>query len=280
MLPKKRIVILTGSEMRHTFFRKAMAIDDGIEVVLSICEGAEKSLASRVNQTILGDDNCMVKNHIIQRERSERDFFGAFVQLVPDFSNPFHISKGSVNDDSIVEKIDKLAPDLIVVYGASIIKGELLKKYGETKKILNLHLGLSPYYRGSGCNFWAMVNNEPECVGATFMYLDEGIDTGEIVYQIRPHIYENDYSPHIIGNRLILESVLKYRNIVKNVESLRGNKSDISSGKLYYRKHFSTQAVSQLYSNFNKGMIKKYLKRKEERDRAFPIFSEEPWLRR
>ena len=39
-------------------------------------------------------------------------------------------------------------------------------------------------------------------VGATFMYIDAGIDTGEIIHQIRADIVIGD-SPHSIGNRLI-----------------------------------------------------------------------------
>ena len=40
-------------------------------------------------------------------------------------------------------------------------------------KILNLHLGISPYYKGSGTNYFPLVNNEPQYVGATFMFLDK-----------------------------------------------------------------------------------------------------------
>ena len=36
------------------------------------------------------------------------------------------------------------------------------------------------------------MNNEPEYAGATFMFLDKGIDTGNIIHQIRPEINLND----------------------------------------------------------------------------------------
>ena len=75
----------------------------------------------------------------------------------------------------------ELNPTQILVYGTSIIKGELVNYF--TGKILNLHLGISPYYRGSGTNYFPFVNNEPEYAGCTFMYLDHGIDTGEIIHQ-------------------------------------------------------------------------------------------------
>jgi len=46
-------------------------------------------------------------------------------------------------------------------------------------------LGLSPYYLGSGTNYWPLVNEKPEFVVATFMHIDTDIDTEEIIHQIR-----------------------------------------------------------------------------------------------
>ena len=42
----KRIIILTGSELRHTFFRKYIALFENINVVATYCEGLEKSLTN------------------------------------------------------------------------------------------------------------------------------------------------------------------------------------------------------------------------------------------
>ena len=81
-------------------------------------------------------------------------------------------------------------------------------------KILNLHLGLSPYYRGAGTNYFPFVNNEPEYVGSTFMYLDEGIDTGEIIHQIRPLINITD-SFHQLSNRFLIHSFKTYSKIAE-----------------------------------------------------------------
>ena len=58
-----------------------------------------------------------------------------------------------------------------------------------SNKILNIHLGLSPFYRGQATNYWAFVNNEIQFIGATFHKIDGGIDTGPIIHQIRPKVY-------------------------------------------------------------------------------------------
>ena len=49
-----------------------------------------------------------------------------------------------------------------------------------------MHMGLSPFYRGCDCNFWALKDNNPDFVGATIHYLSEGIDSGKILFHAKP----------------------------------------------------------------------------------------------
>jgi hypothetical protein len=79
-----------------------------------------------------------------------------------------------------------LDSDLYIVFGASFIKGWLIKFLVENRA-LNIHMGLSPYYRGSSCNFWALYDNRPEYVGATIHLLSEGLDSGPILYHAVPN---------------------------------------------------------------------------------------------
>ena len=43
-------------------------------------------------------------------------------------------------------------------------------------------MGISPYYRGTDCNFWAMYDNNPHLVGSTIHLLTKGLDSGPILY--------------------------------------------------------------------------------------------------
>ena len=42
-------------------------------------------------------------------------------------------------------------------------------------------MGVSPYYRGADCNFWAQNDKNSNLVGATIHYLSDGIDDGRII---------------------------------------------------------------------------------------------------
>ena len=86
-----------------------------------------------------------------------------------------------------------LDADLFVVFGSSYIKGWLVDFLVEQRAI-NIHMGLSPYYRGSSCNFWALFDRRPTYVGATVHLLSKGIDTGDILFHCLPqYILDNPF---------------------------------------------------------------------------------------
>lgn len=85
----------------------------------------------------------------------------------------------SVNDQRFVEMIEALKPDIIVVMGSCLISKKLINT---SNNVLNIHTGLSPYYRGGLSNLWPIINSEPEALGVTLHKMSAGIDSGEIVH--------------------------------------------------------------------------------------------------
>jgi methionyl-tRNA formyltransferase len=74
-----------------------------------------------------------------------------------------------------------LKSDLYIVLGSSYIKGELVN-FLIKKKAINIHAGVTPFYRGSDCNFWALFDNNPHLVGSTIHLLSKGLDDGSVLY--------------------------------------------------------------------------------------------------
>ena len=266
----KRIVILTGSELRHVFLRKYMALSEDIEVINSYCEGQEKSLRALVEKDEAFQDTRL--KHISAREQSEQDFFGLFVQTTADQSNPIFLPKGQISSPDYTQTIVDSKPDLLIAYGCSIIREPLLDAF--EGRLLNVHLGLSPYYRGSGTNYWPLVSGQPEYVGATFMYIDAGIDTGEIIHQIRARCSWGD-TPSQIGNRLIVEMTSVYRSLIVNFENLARmpQMPRPSDEKVCRRQDYTEESVATLYRNFENGLIERYLKEETDRCAKVPILT-------
>ena len=156
-----KIVILTGSETRHVYFRKKMASDTRIEVLTSYCENDEKSLANRNKQN--EQTSQLEIQHVEARTQSEIDFFSDYIESSEDKSNPKLISKGAINDEAIVNEIVAMEPDLLVCYGSSLIKSDLLTKfegksvfYSVTDKTLFKNKKISIFGGGDSALDWAL----------------------------------------------------------------------------------------------------------------------------
>ncbi len=86
----------------------------------------------------------------------------------------------NLKDEGFVKKIKKINPDFIVVVAFRMIPKIIWKipKYGT----INLHASLLPDYRGSAPINWVIMNNE-KVTGVTTFFIDEKIDTGDILIQ-------------------------------------------------------------------------------------------------
>ena len=92
----------------------------------------------------------------------------------------FQPEKISKNDE-FKEEIKKLEPDLVVVVSYGVI---LPKSFLDIPKLgcINLHPSMLPKYRGAAPIQWAILNGD-ETTGVTIMYLDQGMDSGDIIEQ-------------------------------------------------------------------------------------------------
>ena len=115
------------------------------------------------------------------------------------------------NNIEFIEKIKKLNPDVIcvVAYG-KILPKELLEipKYG----CINVHGSLLPKYRGAAPVQWAIINGD-KTTGITTMYMDQGMDTGDIILKKETEIGENETTGELwqklskMGGKLLIETL-------------------------------------------------------------------------
>jgi len=79
--------------------------------------------------------------------------------------------------------------DLVISFGYKYILSEQVLRTANRKPI-NLHISLLPFNRGMHPNFWAHYDETPS--GITIHHIDEGIDTGEIIFQRQIEFYSNE----------------------------------------------------------------------------------------
>ncbi|MBU4348538.1 formyl transferase [Patescibacteria group bacterium] len=104
------------------------------------------------------------------------------------------LSKDNNEVVSCAEKISydfalQIKPDIIISYNYYfILKNDIISipKLG----IINLHISFLPWNKGADPNFWSHVEGTPK--GVTIHYINEGVDTGDIVAQKKVVFSNND----------------------------------------------------------------------------------------
>lgn len=242
-----KIVIFTGNSIRHKFVANHLSKSVDDTLVVSECTPSDN----------LTTDNSPITQHFNLREKTESDFFSNNDYFLP---KTLPIMYKEVNSQYVYDVVHEFNPDMMFVFGSYIIKEPLLSL--TPNKFVNLHLGLSPYYRGSGTNFWPFVNNELEYVGSTLLHLDPGIDTGDIIEHVRPNIEIGD-TVHSVGCKVIKESVnhmLKLIEYTKNKKNIpRVKQWEVSNSKYYKTIDFDESVLEKYYENLQNGMIEDFI---------------------
>ena len=89
----------------------------------------------------------------------------------------------SINSPETRKLLTDLAPAAVAVYGTRILKAATLKSVAAP--FINYHAGINPKYRGQHPGYWALASGDLENAGITIHLVDEGVDTGSVLYQAR-----------------------------------------------------------------------------------------------
>ena len=142
----------------------------------------------------------------------------------------------NVNDQKNLKKLKNYNCDIFVSMSYDqIIKKELIAV--PPKGFINCHAGALPFYRGRNVLNWVLINDEKN-FGITAHYIDEGIDTGDIILQEKfPITDDDDYSSLLeiayFNCPIIL---LKAINMINESKAKRLPQNNIDSYGSYYRK--------------------------------------------
>lgn len=134
------------------------------------------------------------------------------------------------NNTEFIDEIRALNPDVlcVVAYGKILPKEILdIPKYGA----INVHGSLLPKYRGAAPIQWAVINGEKE-TGITTMFMDEGMDTGDMILKEKVSIRENETTGELwdelsnIGAKLLVETLNKIEEIREEISIEEKNRNN------------------------------------------------------
>ena len=133
-----------------------------------------------------------------------------------------------------IKEVDALGPDIIISFGyRHIIKRPVVTAYDG--RIINLHISYLPWNRGAHPNVWSFVEKTPK--GVSIHLVDEGIDTGDILFQKEvflrdTHTLKESYE---ILNKEIQDLFIKKWPNIKKLNFKRV-KQDPDSGSYHTKK--------------------------------------------
>ena len=235
-----KVTIFTGNQVRHNYFINLLSqVADELFVIqevhsqISGTESKSKLINEYFSQVNLSQNRIFKKKKLIKKNNIKIK----------------KIKSGELSKLNLLSINQFLDSDIYIVFGSSYIKGKLIELLIKNKAI-NIHMGISPFYRGTDCNFWAMYDNNPHLVGATIHYLSRGLDSGNILYHSMPKPQKNnlDFTMssvisafHSLFNKIVDRSIFTLDPIKQNEKY-----------EIRYSKNI----------NFNETILKQYLNQK------------------
>lgn len=159
-----------------------------------------------------------------------------------------------INNDETAEFTKKLRPGLIVVSGTALVKEKLLNTPASIG-IINLHTGLSPYVKGGpNCTNWCIANNDWYLAGNTIMWLNAGIDSGNIItsecvtirdlpnlFEVQKKVMEQAHELYLRAIDYLLHGDKPYNSVPQQ---------SLGKGKLFLTKMWTATERKRLLKNW------------------------------
>ncbi len=263
MSEKLRIVLATSDGLRHRY--AAATLSAGLDLVGVVSEAKAPPAAILPCEPA---DRDVIVRHFAERDQADHRFLGA--ALAFPRVDLLRLPMGGINAPEVAEWIIRLEPDFLVLFGVSMVKPPLLDQY--RGRMVNVHLGLSPYYRGSGANFWPLVERVPECVGATIHLAVARVDAGAILAQLRPEPDPADRA-HELGAKTIVAAFQAFPRVLQRYAAgqLVPREQQLGAGRVFRRADFRAAVVRSMWAQFATGMMAEYLADAKRRRAAYPI---------
>jgi methionyl-tRNA formyltransferase len=189
-----KITLFTSNQPRHIALIEALA---GLADELFVVQECNTVFPGEVADFYRRSD--VMQAYFRRVIEAETEVFGP-PRLGPRNVRSLAVKMGDLNRFALNLLRPALKSDAYVVFGASYIKGVLCDSL-VIQRAYNIHMGVSPYYRGANTNFWALYDGHPEYVGATIHLLSSGLDSGAMLFHALPQVEAVD--PFVLGMKAV-----------------------------------------------------------------------------
>lgn len=204
-----KITLITSNQNRHKFLTNLLS---KLSSELFVIQEKKMFLNNNLSEEIKSISEIK-KNYFKKVMDAEKKIFGSDVVLDLKIKKIMTIDLGELNEFSLEQLSPFLKSDIYIVFGSSFLKGKLIE-FLIKHRALNIHMGISPYYRGTDCNFWALYDGNPHLVGATIHYISKGLDSGSVLYHAISNY--NKLDPFIYSMSTVKSAFVSLVERIKN----------------------------------------------------------------
>mgnify|MGYP005641773103 CR=1 FL=1 len=244
-----KITLFTSNNIRHNYLINFLSkLTKNLYVIQE-----SKTIFPGLNSD--NYNNKIIFNYFQKVEWAQKKIFNNSSLEINKTIKLLPLKMGDLKYIKIKEFSEYFKSDLYIVFGSSLIKGEILK-FLKNKKAINIHMGISPYYRGADCNFWAQNDGNSNLVGATIHYLSDGIDDGRIISHATSEFHPN---PFLHSMSTVKSAFYCLKKIIKKSRKISFSQDLDKTIKLSKQKDFNSRCVKKFFA-------KKYNKQRKNCD--------------
>ena len=243
--------LITGDHPRHKYLANKL-INEGI-VQYWVIETRESFIPDSS-----GINNAEIKKlfdlHFHKRDEAEDYWFKNKPNSESDVLKLI-VGENEQNSKEVKDFIYKNKCHTILSYGCHLLDEEVIA--ASTFNSINIHGGISPWYRGIITHFWPSYNLEPDLTGMTLHNLTKKIDGGGIIHQTKADLVKGD-GLHMLAGRVVTkfteELLLIAKKIIEIEEPIIGV-TQKSSGRLWTGKMWRPEHLLFIYKYFEDNVV-------------------------
>jgi methionyl-tRNA formyltransferase len=265
----QRIVLITGNDLEHRYVANVLSsslrltgivIDHGKRLGVI---PAGRRLWRRYTLTQLASRVCLTLLKKVWLDDSRRparimQVLGA--EYCGDFIRPEilrHVE--GINSPHATSTIESFRPDILLIYGTGIVGQNVLSL--ARRIALNMHTGISPYYRGCDCAFWPVHNEELHLLGATVHECTNNVDGGRIFGTTKAALRADDCLFAIFARCVKAGTDLYVRTVQELLVSSSegGAPQDLGLGKEYKAFMRNIRVEWKTRRKVKRGLVRRYV---------------------
>lgn len=250
------LILFSGTHPRHLFVNREL-LKHFEEVLVVVMQREE--LVPTPPDDLCKHDRALFIHHFEAREAVE-DFFYGNLTAEEVFNNVevFFVSPEQLNTAKVCSKVKSFDADFCFIFGVNMILEPVINALPRHK--INLHLGLSPWFKGDATLYWPFYHLIPQYCGITFHQITEKADAGEIIHQCVPTLSTGQTLHEVAADCVILAKnevnrLIDYWAINRDFKGFEQK----THGRVWLSSDFHPSQLRIIYDAFEDKIVDRYL---------------------